>query len=386
MTEVSGGHLLVVDDNPVNRKVLGRYLEQLGHTIRYAENGRQALEMLAAGTHFDMMLLDIEMPEMNGYQVLEQMTADASLRDLPVIVTSALDELDSVVKCIEMGAEDYLIKPVNQVLLKARIGASLEKKRLRDRQSELINRLEREMEIARKTQESILPEQLPGYPGYDFGALMVPARSVGGDFYEFIPLSEEKLGIVIGDVSDKGLPAALFMALTYSLVRAEAVRCDTPGEALLNANRHLRHMNASGQFVTLLYGILDLAAGEFRYARAGHLMPVVMDQERKPVKMVMQPGQPLGIFDTPLIDEARLTIPPGGTLFIFSDGLTEPEDAQSRQFGSGGLLQVCSSFPDSPAQELCQQAWQAVRRHSGDSLQQDDFTIVAIKKLQERHA
>ena len=136
MSKVTG-HLLVVDDNKVNRLLLGRGLEQQGHTVEFAENGIQALEALNAG-EFDLILLDIEMPEMDGYQVLENITADYHLRHIPVIMTTALDELDSVVKCIEMGAEDYLTKPVNPVLLRARINASLEKKRLRDEQRELI--------------------------------------------------------------------------------------------------------------------------------------------------------------------------------------------------------------------------------------------------------
>src|SRR4030042_1041057 len=131
--------LLVVDDNKVNRLLLGRGLEQQGHTVDFAENGRQALEMLRSKP-FDLLLLDIQMPEMDGYQVLEHLASDLHLRDLPVIMTSALEELDSVVRCIEMGAEDYLTKPVNPVLLRARIGASLEKKRLRDQQRELVRK------------------------------------------------------------------------------------------------------------------------------------------------------------------------------------------------------------------------------------------------------
>jgi adenylate cyclase len=133
------GHLLVVDDNRVNRLILGRGLEQQGHTVGFASNGRQALEALR-GERFDLVLLDIEMPELDGYQVLEQLALDPHLRDIPVIMTSALDELDSVVACIEMGAEDYLTKPVNPVLLRARINASLEKKRLRDQRRDLIRR------------------------------------------------------------------------------------------------------------------------------------------------------------------------------------------------------------------------------------------------------
>jgi adenylate cyclase len=133
------GHLLVVDDNRVNRLLLGRALEQLGHTVTFAENGRQALEALQKG-RADLVLLDVEMPELNGYQVLESLAADPRLRDLPVVMMSSVEEVDSVARCIEMGAEDYLFKPVNPVLLKARVGASLEKKRLRDRQLELFRK------------------------------------------------------------------------------------------------------------------------------------------------------------------------------------------------------------------------------------------------------
>jgi CheY-like chemotaxis protein len=131
------GCLLVVDDDKVNRLLLGHYLVQQGHAVTYAENGRQALDILRAQP-VEMVLLDIEMPEINGYQVLEQVIADPQLREIPIIVTSALEEMNSVVKCIEMGAEDYLTKPVNQVLLKARINASLDKKRLRDQEIEYL--------------------------------------------------------------------------------------------------------------------------------------------------------------------------------------------------------------------------------------------------------
>jgi class 3 adenylate cyclase len=130
------GDLLVVDDNRVNRLLLGRALEQLGHAVTFAENGRQALEALRQ-RRVDLVLLDIEMPEMDGYQVLEALAADPHLRELPVVMMSSVEEVDSVARCIEMGAEDYLFKPVNPVLLRARVGASLEKKRLRDRQREL---------------------------------------------------------------------------------------------------------------------------------------------------------------------------------------------------------------------------------------------------------
>ena len=144
--------LLVADDNKVNRLLLQRSLELQGHAVECAANGRVALEMLRQGS-YDLMLLDMEMPEMDGFQVLEQLTRDQALRDLPVIVTSSLEGIANVVRCIELGAEDYLTKPVNAVLLKARIGASLEKKRLRDQQKELVRRFATS-EVAQDLQQS----------------------------------------------------------------------------------------------------------------------------------------------------------------------------------------------------------------------------------------
>jgi adenylate cyclase len=180
MANGSIGRLLVVDDNKVNRLLLGRSLEQQGHHIEMAENGRQALEMMHARP-FDLVLLDIEMPEMDGYQVLEKVTADLQLRDIPIIITSALEELNSVVKCIEMGAEDYLTKPVNPVLLKARIGASLEKKRLRDQQRELIRKFATS-EVATDLETS----------GFSLGGKYVEATAMFSDIRSFTTIAESQ--------------------------------------------------------------------------------------------------------------------------------------------------------------------------------------------------
>ena len=165
----SPGRLLVVDDNKVNRLLLGRGLEQQGHTVSFAENGLLALEMVRKQP-FDIILLDIQMPEMDGYQVLEQITSDLNLRDIPVIMTTAMEELDSVVKCIELGAEDYLTKPVNPVLLKARVNASLEKKRLRDQQRELVKKFAT-AEVAEDMQES----------GFSLGGKFIQATAMFSD-------------------------------------------------------------------------------------------------------------------------------------------------------------------------------------------------------------
>src|SRR6266700_600089 len=172
--------LLVVDDNKVNRLLLMRSLELQGHTVASAENGRVALEMLRRDG-FDLLLLDMEMPEMDGFQVLEQLVNDRQLRDLPVIVTSSLEGIDNVVRCIELGAEDFLTKPINAVLLKARIGASLEKKRLRDQQKEFVRRFAT-AEVAQDLQES----------GFSLGGKRVRGSVMFADIRDFTPLAESQ--------------------------------------------------------------------------------------------------------------------------------------------------------------------------------------------------
>src|SRR5258706_626902 len=226
------GRILVVDDVEMNRDLLARRLQQQGHTVSLAENGRRALERLRA-EEFDLVLLDIMMPEMDGYQVLGEMMGDAVLKNVPVIMISAVTEMDSVVKCIEIGATDYLPKPFNAVLLKARVVSTLEKKRLRDKERLYAKSLERDLEIGREIQKSFLPEELPRVLGWEIAARFRPARQVAGDFYDALALpASGRIGLLVADVCDKGLGAALFMALFHTVLRADATRDgDPPGSA-----------------------------------------------------------------------------------------------------------------------------------------------------------
>ncbi len=240
-------------------------------------------------------------------------------------------------------------------------------------------RLERELEIARQIQVSVLPPAMPQPPGFETGARIVPARAVGGDFYDVIPLGGQRLGIVVGDVCDKGVPAALFMMRTYSLLRAKAGRSNSPAQVLREVNKHLVSRNPSGMFVTLLYGILDVSTGRFVYARAGHPCPIVLDGSSQPVAIPVAAGQPLGMWDLPKLDEQAVVIARGGMVVLFSDGLSETLEDQAEERRLERLCSRLAGRPDATAQRVCDWLWQEVVACSS-AQQRDDFVAVVFKR------
>jgi serine phosphatase RsbU (regulator of sigma subunit) len=242
-------------------------------------------------------------------------------------------------------------------------------------------RLEKELELSGEIQQSLFPKKLPAMAGYEFAAMMVPARSVGGDFFNAFKLGKSRLGLVVGDVSDKGVPAALFMALTHSLIRVEAVRTSSPVQTLRKVNHRLLEMNSSSMFVTLVYGILDCLSGDFHFARAGHPSPYLLDGAGQYMDVPVGPGQALGLFDDLPIDEQCINLPPGGTLLLYSDGVSETKDTRGNDFAPEALYQSMAANCTRPALEMCEQLWLDVQEHGQGLPQQDDFTSVVVKRL-----
>jgi sigma-B regulation protein RsbU (phosphoserine phosphatase) len=252
---------------------------------------------------------------------------------------------------------------------------------LKTAQEQLIikERLEKELAIARQIQESILPDRLPHLEGFDIAALTLPAREVGGDYYDFIPINQHRFGLVIGDACDKGIPAALFINLTKSLVHIEATRNPSPEATLQMVNRQLLEMSHSGMFVTLLYGILD-ASGRFDYCRAGHPYPLVLNENLWLVETTSSSGMPLGITAEIELDAQTITIPPGGLLVIYSDGLSEALDVHDNQFGTERLASELPKISHLSAVQVCDQLLKRVQEFVGGQPQSDDLTVIVIKR------
>jgi serine phosphatase RsbU (regulator of sigma subunit) len=252
---------------------------------------------------------------------------------------------------------------------------------LKAAQAQLVEkeRLEAELRVARSIQRSILPRATPRLPGYGFGMLIEPVSSVGGDLCDFYPLKGGRLGIAIGDVSGHGVGSALFMALAFSVLRAEASRGAAPARVLRNVNRMLLQISDSGMFVTMLYGLLDSDSGEFSYARAAHPPPLLMDARGELLPPAVEIGQPLGMFEDLLLDEQSLSIPAGGRLLLYTDGATEAIDDQARLFGPERLTDAFCQAQGVSAQGLCQAVYDAVLSFCGSTAPEDDILFVAIQ-------
>jgi sigma-B regulation protein RsbU (phosphoserine phosphatase) len=382
--------LLVVDDNDDNRFTLTRRLAREGYTnLTSAVNGREALERMRE-TAFDLVLLDVMMPEMNGYQVLEVMNGDAQLREIPVIMISAVDQIDSVVRCIELGADDYLTKPFNPVLLRARVGASLEKKRLRDEVKASLERLERELGAARSLQLGMLPRAFPQWSREQpihVHAIMEPAREVGGDLYDCFFLTGGLLCFLVGDVSEKGAPAALFMARARGLVRMaldlrtrlapEGVR--SPGPVLATVNEELCQNNEERMFVSLFLGLLDTASGALSFVNAGLPRPFLQHVRQAPLQIASEPQMPLGIRRDAAYRDQELALAPSDLLLVYSDGVPEAADAGGELLGLDRLAAVLAAHGEATPRELVTVLKAAVDGFAAGAAPADDVTMLALR-------
>jgi phosphoserine phosphatase RsbU/P len=381
--------LLVVDDNEDNRYTLTRRLNREGYkNLTMAGNGREALDKLNAQP-FDLVLLDIMMPDMNGYEVLEKVKATPALRDIPFIMISALDEVDSVIRCIELGAEDYLNKPFNPTLLRARVGASLEKKRLRDEVRRNFERLAKELNAARALQLAMLPHQFPVCsPSQPVAvhAVMQPAREVGGDLYDCFYAGEHMFCFLVGDVSGKGASAAMFMARARSLVRISVNlwrewRTDEidPGVLAEAVNRELCQNNDDRMFVTLFLGLIDTRTGVVSFVNAGHPPPHLLSTTGETKQIEAKPAMPLGVRGQARYQTRTLRIQPGDALFVCSDGVFEALNDKGDLFSIERLNQLLRASNTAEPQEMVRVIKEAVDSFTGTAPRADDVTALALR-------
>ena len=380
--------ILVVDDEPdlevLVRQKFRRQVREGRFDLVFARNGVEALEVLAGDPSVNIVLSDINMPVMDGLTLLGKLTE--SDRILKAVIVSAYGDMQNIRIAMNRGAFDFVTKPIDFQDLEITINRTLDeilalKQALHERTE--LNALQQELSIAARIQQSILPRVFPAFPDrseFDLYAAMTPAKEVGGDFYDFFLIDQERLGFVIGDVSGKGVPAALFMAVSRTLLRATAMQASSAGECLQYANKVLVRESDGSMFVTLFYGILNTRTGEVEFAVGGHNPPYLFSASRlEPLQF--QGGMIVGILDIARYDTQWVQLQPGEGLFLYTDGVTEATNAALDLFSEERLEAALQLSAGQPLHKLLGAVTKGVQEFVVDAPQADDITMLAVRYL-----
>ena len=321
--------ILIVDDKPANLRLLSQMLRDEGYEVRAVTSGLRALNSIQLQKP-SLILLDIKMAEMDGYQVCERLKSNSITQDIPVIFISALDDIQDKLEAFRVGGVDYITKPfqVDEVL--ARTRTHLHLKKLQKQLLDANKKFERELRLAGNVQTNFLPKELPRINGWQFSAKLLPASETSGDFYDILQLPNGLLGIVIADVVDKGVAAALFMVLCWSLVRTYAsMYPGQPDRVIQEVNHRILEDTAGGQFVTIFFAVLDTQSGRMVYCNAGHYPPLLFDKgAQKGYNQLKSTGSALGVFEDNPLSLGEVVISHGGVLALYTDGIPDAQNAR----------------------------------------------------------
>ena len=378
--------ILVVDDEPdlelLLRQKFRRKTRSGQLVLIFAKNGVEALEQLEEHDDVDLVLSDINMPEMDGLALLQQL---GSLDyDLRAVMVTAYGDMKNIRTAMNRGAFDFVTKPIDFDDLEATIDKTLEhlmvmREALRSR-DELVA-IRQELGVAAQMQESILPTDFPENPRYEIHASMTPAREVGGDFYDFFRLEDERMGIVVADVSGKGVPAALFMMVSRTLMKGTAIGESNPAKCLSEVNELLTETNEESMFVTVFYTTLDPATGNVEFANAGHNLPYVVKPSGEVRQIPCDPGLVLGVLPSFEFPGGTAELEPGDVLFFYTDGVNEAMDENGVEFGDERLTRILAETAGSSAADFSSRVVQAVHGHAGEAPQSDDITCMAVRYI-----
>lgn len=377
--EASKGNILIVDDTPANLRLLAQMLAEQGYHVRPVPDGSLALAAVQAEPP-DLILLDIRMPGMDGYEVCKRLKADPRTSEIPIIFISALEAIQDKVKAFTVGGEDYITKPFQVEEVLARVETHLALRKLQKQLEDANRKMAQELALAGEVQTSFLPQELPHVPGWQLAATLKPARETSGDFYDLIHLPNGCLGIVIADVCDKGAGAALIMALSCTLIRTYAAQFPAQPEIVLSAvNRRILDDTNCDSFITVFFGILNLESGKFVYCNAGHCWPfLISHQSSENIRRLSITGVPLGIEREETWEQSVVQLAPGDVLVLYTDGITEAQNTRRALFGEDRLLEAVTENLGHLAQEIQDTVLAEVQRFSGDTPQSDDIALLVL--------
>jgi sigma-B regulation protein RsbU (phosphoserine phosphatase) len=378
--------ILAVDDTPENLDVVKGILAK-DYVVKVAINGPMALKIAEKQTP-DLILLDIMMPGMDGYEVCRRLKDNPDTKDVPVIFLTAMDQTSDEAQGFSLGAADYIAKPVNPPILEARVKTHLALKESMDELQKAYSiiktqkdRMEEELNIGRDIQMSMLPLEFPPFPDRDefsIHALLKPAREVGGDFYDFFFLNPDEICLVVGDVSGKGVPAALFMAVAKTMIKARAMDDPSPASIITRVNDEMSADNPSSMFVTLFIAICNVRSGECRYTNAGHNPPYIQRMSGQQEILDQRHGPIIGAVEGLAYKQDMVQLNSGDQLLVFTDGVTEAMAVDGDFFTEKRLEAFLRDTEFSSVEDLVDGSLEAVEDFARGADQADDITLLSF--------
>ena len=358
------------------------------YKIMAATNGEQALKAARSISPPDLVLLDVMMPEMDGFEVCRQLKKDSETRDIPVIFVTAMGQEEDETKGLELGAVDYITKPIGPAVVEARVRAHVALRRkvveLRDAYQIIESqraRMQDELNIAHDIQMSMLPLDFPPFPHrneFSIFAKLIPAREVGGDLYDFFFVDDDHLCFCVGDVAGKGVPAALFMAVTRSLFKATAKEDASPASIMTRVNDELSDRNESCTFVTVFFGILNLETGEFRYTNAGHNPPFIRHANGTITRLDERHGPIIGAMPELQYTEGKRVLDCSDVLLVYTDGVTEAMNSKYDLYSEQRLAELVRSRPMDSVETIVETILSDITDHAAGAEQSDDITVLTL--------
>jgi sigma-B regulation protein RsbU (phosphoserine phosphatase) len=401
--------VLVVDDEKANINVLVGLMKK-EYKILVANNGEKAL-VIASREKPDLILLDIMMPEMDGHEVLRRLKADSRTMEIPVIFLTAMSQTTDEEEGLNLGAVDYIVKPISPSIMMARVKTHLILKQAKEVLKKQKEILEHDLEIGRRIQSSFFPEFLPEIPNWEIATHFKSALQVSGDFYDAFAIGDSRnLGVVVADVCDKGVGAALFMGLFRSLIRAftelyygsswrsTVANCDN-GIHVKEQNDHLHHSHAieniismvnnyiarthykANMFATLFFGVIEPDRGSLFYINAGHESPAIIGRDGEK-RLLEQTGPAVGMMPDMAFKVRKILLEPGDIILIYTDGVTEARNMEGKFFGEDRLLHLIKK-PANSAEEILERIEKSLSAYTESAAQSDDITLMAVRRSAE---
>jgi serine phosphatase RsbU (regulator of sigma subunit) len=379
MTNVlNNAKVLLIDDSKLNRAVIKNTLSELSMTITECNDGQEGLDAIKK-ERFDIILVDTVMPVMDGLTFLKEIKQGYIDDFIPVILMTGNDDLNSKIKGLNVGADDFLQKPINQKELVARVMSLLRLKKTHDQLYLKNKQIEKEMEAAKKVQEFIIPDDFSGIPYPSISGKYLPMENIGGDFFDFYPLENNRTGLLIADVTGHGIPAALIVTMTKMVFNVYAEKYDSTAALLTKVNSDIKKMLLENQYITAFYGIYDNKNKTFTFTNAGHIRPFYYRKRTGKILMLDSFGFFIGILDDPKYEQKTIKVEEGDRLFLLTDGVTELKNSAREDFGDQRLAKFISDNKDIKGNEFCNKLLEVLMSHIIGAEKSDDLAFLNIE-------